>query len=51
MKIGCAKRCRMMQFLANLKCPNCFSVETYGEEQDLCDCRVRVTRGLQNKWE
>jgi hypothetical protein len=51
MRLTCAKRCHMMEFLANLKCPNCFSVETYGKEQDLCDCRLRLTRGLRIKWE
>ena len=51
MKPTCAKRCEMMQFLANLKCPNCFSVETHGKEQDLCDCRLKVTGELRMKWE
>jgi hypothetical protein len=51
MKPLCAKRCEMMQFLANLKCPNCFSAETYGKEQDLCDCRLRVTGEFRMKWE
>jgi hypothetical protein len=45
------KRCHIMEFLANLKCPNCFSVETSGTEQDLCNCRLRVTRELRIKWE
>jgi hypothetical protein len=51
MRLACAKRCGMMQFLANLKCPNCFNVETYGTEQDVCDCRLRVMRELRIKWE
>jgi hypothetical protein len=42
MKLPCVKRCRILEFLANLKCPNCFSVETYGGEQNnKCGCRLR----------
>ena len=51
MKYTCAKRCEMMQILANLKSPNCFSVGTYVTEQNLCDCRLRVTGDLRMKWE
>jgi hypothetical protein len=51
MKLTCAERCETIQFLANLKCPNCFDVRTYVTEQDLCDCRLRVTGELRMKWE
>jgi len=41
MKLSCAKKCRILEFLVNLKCPSCFTVETYGGEEDRCDCRLR----------
>ncbi len=51
MKLTCARRCGMMELLANLKCPNCFSIEAHGTGQDLCDCTLRMTRELRIKWE
>ncbi len=51
MKLTCAKRCGIMELLANLKCPNCFSIEAHSTEQDLCDCTLKVTRELRIKWE
>ncbi len=41
MKLSCAKKCRIVEFLANFKCPSCFTVETYGKEDGKCDCRLR----------
>jgi hypothetical protein len=41
MKLSCAKKCRIVEFFANFKCPNCFTVETYSGEGDTCDCRLK----------
>ncbi len=41
MKLSCTKKCRILEFLVNLKCPSCFTVETNGREEDNCDCRLR----------
>lgn len=41
MKLSCGKKCRILEFLVNLKCPSCFTVETYGTEEGKCDCRLR----------
>jgi hypothetical protein len=48
MKLSCVKKCHILEFLANLKCPNCFNVETYGSEQNnKCGCRLRNEPGLR----
>jgi hypothetical protein len=41
MKLSCAKKCRIVKFFANFKCPNCFSVEACGMEEGKCDCRLK----------
>jgi hypothetical protein len=47
MKLSCVKKCRILEFLANLKCVNYFSVDTYGGEQDKCGCRLRNEPALR----
>ena len=61
MNISCAKRCRIEEFLGNLKCPNCFSVkpksktekgglEENTEFQD-CQCQVEMRSENLRYWE
>ena len=47
MKLLVVKKCRILEFLANFKCPNCFSVEIYGSEQNRCDCRLKNEPALR----
>jgi len=51
MKLTCAKRCRVIEFLANFKCPRCFSAETYSDEQNSCECRLTVNSDLGFRWD
>jgi hypothetical protein len=51
MKLTCAKRCHIIEFLANLKCPNCFGSETYVNEQNDCECRLTAKTDLRLRWE
>jgi hypothetical protein len=51
MKLSCAKRCHLVEILANIKCPNCFRSETYGDEQDDCECRLTLNPDLEVGWE
>jgi len=47
MKLPCVKKCHILEFLVNLKCPNCFTVEAYGGEENKCDCRLKNGSGLR----
>jgi hypothetical protein len=51
MKLTCAQRCRVIEFLANFKCPRCFSSETYSDEQNNCECRLKVNSDLSLRYE
>ena len=60
MKISCVGRCRIEEFLANLKCPNCFSVKVKDREGGVgnaqsqgCQCQVEMRREemLYPRWE
>jgi hypothetical protein len=50
MKLACAERCHLIEILANLKCPYCFRSETHGDEQDHCECRLRITPDVELGW-
>jgi hypothetical protein len=51
MKLTCAKRCRVIEFLANLKCPRCFSSEIYSDEKSNCECRLTASADLRLRWD
>jgi hypothetical protein len=51
MKLTCVKRCRVIGFLANIKCPRCFKAEPYGDEQNDCECRLTASSDLGLRWE
>jgi hypothetical protein len=51
MKLTCAKRCRVIEFLANLKCPRCFQAEPVAREQENCECRLTGSSDLGLRWE
>ena len=51
MKLTCAKRCHMIEILANLKCPNCFGSETHSNEQNDCECRLTIKPDLRLRYE
>ncbi|CAB1074990.1 hypothetical protein D1AOALGA4SA_2810 [Olavius algarvensis Delta 1 endosymbiont] len=54
MKLSCGQLCRLKEFFANLKCPNCFSsqVELCDDETDdnaaceLCGCEFQFNPEL-----
>ncbi len=60
MNMSCAKRCRIEEFLANLKCPDCFNVKAkagkgelqkIAESQD-CQCQVGIkSEELLHRWD
>ncbi len=60
MNISCAKRCRIEEFFANLKCPTCFSakakagkgeLQKNAESQD-CQCQIEIkSEDLLYRWD
>lgn len=59
MKLTCAQRCRVQEWLGNLKCPNCFSatVKLHEGETDKnaqgqnCQCEIKFDPDLLMKAE
>jgi hypothetical protein len=50
MKISCQERCSFTQWLANIKCPDCFGVEVNLEEGETCNCKLKIKQGLEKRW-
>jgi hypothetical protein len=54
MKMTCSKWCRIEEWLANLKCPGCFTLaacEGSGDRITECECRLRMDTSLGGRWE
>ncbi len=59
MKLSCKQICKLKEFMANLKCPNCFSakVQLCEDEKDenaaceTCGCEFEFKPDLISGWE
>jgi hypothetical protein len=59
MKLKCAQWCRVQEWLANLKCPNCFSAKVKLREEETeknaqcqdCQCEFKFDPDLLSRAE
>lgn len=59
MKLSCKQICKLQEFLANLKCPHCFSAKVAlcedekdeNAECESCGCQFEFKPELIDSWE
>ena len=59
MKLSCKQICKLQEFLANLKCPDCFSAKvTLCEDEkdenaecESCGCQFEFKPELMDSWD
>lgn len=59
MRLSCGQWCKIKEFIANLKCPNCFSTKVNlcddeveeNAECEECDCKFSFKPDVPGSWE